>query len=67
MNLIHATVITTPKYGETLRDTNRYKKINDTLIRQGITAGSGTDSLVIRSKRRLEMVSFHKSFWLHHN
>ena len=34
----------TPKYGEILRDTNGYKQINDTLFRQRITAGSGTDS-----------------------
>ena len=33
----------TPKYGETLHDTNRYKQINDTLFIQRITAGSGTD------------------------
>ena len=56
---------------DTSWDINRYKQINDTLLRQRITAGSATDllwlglsaghwSLVIRSKRRLEMVSFHK-------
>ena len=33
----------TPKYGETLHDTNRYKQINNTLFRQRLTAGSATD------------------------
>ena len=33
----------TPKYGESLPDTNMYKQINDTLFRQRITAGSATD------------------------
>ena len=38
----------TPKYVETLRVTNRFKQINDTLFRQRITAGSGTDHLFLR-------------------
>jgi len=42
INLVVAGIVT-PKYGEKLRDINRYKRINDTLFRQRITAGSATD------------------------
>ena len=43
ISMVIARMPDSPKYSETLRDTYRYKQINDTLFRQRITVESGTD------------------------